>query len=336
MNYLLDPDYMDKCNDKLQSSIDLIEIDEQFKESYLDIIERFYTLFESIHQYYLEINEFIERVDTGYFMEYNREAIILEKEGKRLMIEAISNYGIMLLLLDRLVPSIARERLVVCYVRYKSASESDLTQQVARMCRGTGAVFKKNEQKIPAKYPVEYFGRFKLDRELVENLINSMKDDDVYSMLGAYPNPLHRSVALSSQAQCMFVLLNFCPRIMEKADAKMREIADKHFPDNFVIPIYQGYVLDITQFWQHWPAAKTAIQNNIYESNVKQYAERHVAMTRKCYKKLSQYVRDGQLLEDFVLDNVQGLLECLRDSNVTVRWLMLHNNARSPSLRNTI
>jgi len=30
----------------------LIEVDEQFKESYLDIIERFYNLFESIYLYY--------------------------------------------------------------------------------------------------------------------------------------------------------------------------------------------------------------------------------------------------------------------------------------------
>lgn len=30
----------------------MIEVDEQFKESYLDIIERFYNLFESIYLYY--------------------------------------------------------------------------------------------------------------------------------------------------------------------------------------------------------------------------------------------------------------------------------------------
>lgn len=59
-------------------------------------------------------------------------------------------------------------------------------------------------------------------------------------------------------------------------------------------------------------------------------------MTKKCFKKLSSYVRDGQLLEDFVLDNVQSLLECLRESNVNVRWLILHNNARNAGLRSII
>ena len=73
----------------------------------------------------------------------------------------------------------------------------------------------------------------------------------------------------------------------------MREIADKHFPDNFVIQIYQGYLVDITQVWDHFPAAKKAASNNIYDANVKQMAERNAAMLRRCYKKLKSYVVDG-------------------------------------------
>jgi WASH complex subunit strumpellin len=49
MQYLNDPGFRDKCDEKLQSNIELIEIDEQFKESYLDVLERFYSLFESIY-----------------------------------------------------------------------------------------------------------------------------------------------------------------------------------------------------------------------------------------------------------------------------------------------
>jgi hypothetical protein len=50
-----------------------------------------------------------------------------EKEGKRLLIEVYYNFGVMLLLLDRLIPSLARERIMVCYCRYKSALGSDNT-----------------------------------------------------------------------------------------------------------------------------------------------------------------------------------------------------------------
>ena len=65
----------------------MIEIDEQFKESYLDIIERFYTLFESIYQYQTETNEFVARVRENYYIDYSIETVLTEKEGKRLLIE---------------------------------------------------------------------------------------------------------------------------------------------------------------------------------------------------------------------------------------------------------
>ncbi len=200
MQYLTDRDFQDQCDEKIQASIDLIEIDEQFKESYLDILERFYILFESIHQYYLEIQEFVDRVRSNYFIDYTMEGIMAEKEGKRLLIEVHYNYGVMLLLMDRLIPSIARERMMVCYVRYKSGSDSELTTAVAKMCKSSGASFSRTDPKatqIPARYPVDFFARFKVDRMLVESLINALKDDDVYNHLAAYPNPAHRSVALS-------------------------------------------------------------------------------------------------------------------------------------------
>jgi len=93
----------------------------------------------------------------------------MEKDGKCLLIEAYYSYGVMLLLLDRLIPAIARERMVVCYVRYKSATESELTTQVAKMCKSTGSFFSKtdNDSKtsfIPVKYPVDYFARFKVNK----------------------------------------------------------------------------------------------------------------------------------------------------------------------------
>ena len=98
---------------------------------------------------------------------------------------------------------------------------------------------------------------------LIETLINTLKDDDIYNQLSAYPNPEHRSVALGQQASIIFVLLSFCPKILERENAKMREIVDKHFPDNWVVPIYQGHVIDITEYWDSFPAAKKALGNNI-------------------------------------------------------------------------
>jgi len=76
----------------------------------------------------------------------------------------------MLLLLDKLIPSIARERIISCYIRYMSGSASQNTNFVVALCKQTGYTYDKDTRSefIPEKYPCAYFQRFKLDRELVE------------------------------------------------------------------------------------------------------------------------------------------------------------------------
>lgn len=89
----------------------------------------------------------------------------------------------MLLLQDRLIPAIARERLVVCYIRYKGQNSSDFVNEVCKLVKSTGYsyVSKTREDKYPPNYPVDYFSRFNIDRVLIEQLINTLKDDDVYN-----------------------------------------------------------------------------------------------------------------------------------------------------------
>ena len=53
------------------------------------------------------------------------------------------------------------------------------------------------------------------------------------------------------------------------------------------------------------------------------------------------YLREGVLVEEFILDSIPKLMNCLRDCNVTLRWLMLHTADKgnifstgcSPSIR---
>jgi len=232
----------------------------------MEIIERFFQLFESIYNYFKDFKSFMTNVDEGYFIDYNFETILQNSEAKRLLIEAVYLYGVMLLLQDRLIPAIARERLVVCYIRYKGNNSSDFVNEVCKLVRGSGYSYNKTTQHevLPPRYPCDLFARFTPHRVLTENLINIIKDDDVYTQLPAYPNPEHRSVALAQQAQMIFVLLCFVPKILDKENAKMREIVDKHFPDNWVIPVYQGHLVDLTLYWnEQFPAAAKALSNNI-------------------------------------------------------------------------
>lgn len=39
---------------------------------------------------------------------------------------------------------------------------------------------------------------------------------------------------------------------------------------------------------------------------------------------VQQLLKEGFLREEIILDNIPKLLNCLRDCNVAIRWLMLH------------
>ncbi len=41
----------------------------------------------------------------------------------------------------------------------------------------------------------------------------------------------------------------------------MRQVVDKFFPDNWVLPFYLGYTIDLIEWWKPYKAAKTALNN---------------------------------------------------------------------------
>lgn len=138
LNILYDLDYVkdqDRYDQQIQASVSLIELDESFKETYLEIIERFYSLFESIYNYYVSVTTYLTDVGEGKYIEFTLDAILQDTDGKTLIVETIYNYGIMLLLLDKLIPSVARERIISCYIRYMSGSASQLTGYVVALCK---------------------------------------------------------------------------------------------------------------------------------------------------------------------------------------------------------
>jgi len=51
-------------------------LDESFKESYMEIIDRFYTLFESIYKYYTTVTTYLADINEGKYIEFTLEAIL--------------------------------------------------------------------------------------------------------------------------------------------------------------------------------------------------------------------------------------------------------------------
>ena len=167
-------------------------------------------------------------------------------------------------------------------------------------------------------------------------MINQIKDDDIYLQLTNFPAPEHRSIKLSKQSPMIFVILFFAPSILHKERAKMREIADRHFSDNWIIPLYLGYLVDLTQYWGKFDAASKALENNMHPEDIKKLAKHHHDKLKSLKKDLKLYLKDGKLIEEYVLENVTRLLHCLTDTNVTIRWLMLHKTSRNKELKELI
>jgi WASH complex subunit strumpellin len=89
-----------------------------------------------------------------------------------------------------------------------------------------------------------------------------------------------------------------------------------------------GFTVELPHAWEPYKAARAALANTIQPSNVKAlhlYYRDRLAQARKM---LQHYLTEGVLHEEFALDNTPALLHCVRECNVTIRWLMLHRTAR--------
>lgn len=79
-------------------------------------------------------------------------------------------------------------------------------------------------------------------------------------------------MALANQAAMLVVALAFSPSTLQSQTSIMREVVDRFFPDNWVISIYMGLVLNLWDWWEPYKAAKNALTNTFETSNVKQTA----------------------------------------------------------------
>lgn len=68
----------------------------------------------------------------------------------------------------------------------------------------------------------------------VNMVLGRLRSDDLYNQIVAYPLPEHRSTALATQASMLYIILYFAPDVLHTQQAVMREVVDKHFPDNWV------------------------------------------------------------------------------------------------------
>eukprot|EP00753_Platysulcus_tardus_P012790 PLAT3544.1.p2 GENE.PLAT3544.1~~PLAT3544.1.p2 ORF type:complete len:1162 (+),score=712.35 PLAT3544.1:31-3486(+) len=315
----------DKFERRIAADQDLIDTDEELAENHMELLERFYTLFSSIVSYHEGWRKFLDNLLEGFHIAHTVESVTLDVDGRQLMCEAVYLFGIMLLFLDELIPGPARERLVISYYRNKGETTVRNFDDVCALVKSTG--FVPGGKKLPRDYPESYFARFDMDSDVLDILLSRLRSDDVYLAMRSYPAPRHRSTALAAQASMLYVLLFFMPRVLKKESSMMREIVDKHFNDNWVIALYMGKLVDVSAEWKRYRAASAALKATVKVEHVRELADRARREVIACEGLLRDYLTEGVLLEQYVIDNITPLLNCLRRANVTLRWLLLHRRS---------
>jgi WASH complex subunit strumpellin len=197
--------------------------------------------------------------------------------------------------MDHIIIGPVRERMVVVYYRNSGGENISNINYVRRLT--TDSEFRPATKTTaivrPDSYPDDLFERFPIDgthlsysAELIQMIIIAVKDDDIYRQSAAYPSPQMRSFALANQAALLFVLLFFVPQVLVKAKSPMREIVDKHFYNNWVLPYYLGYIVDLTFWWNPYRAAKMALGNILdmesIEELIKEFVNRQYESYQRC------------------------------------------------------
>uniref|UniRef100_A0A3Q3ET57 WASH complex subunit 5 n=1 Tax=Labrus bergylta TaxID=56723 RepID=A0A3Q3ET57_9LABR len=322
-SYFKGPEYYEA---KLETKPELQDLDEEFRENNIEILSRFYLAFESVHKYIVDLNRYLDDLHEGVYIQQTLETVLLNEDGKQLLCEALYLYGVMLLVIDHKIEGEVRERMLVSYYRYsaaRSSADSNL-DDICKLLRSTGYSGQPGAKR-PANYPESYFQRVPISTTFISMVIGRLRSDDIYNQVSAYPLPEHRSTALANQAAMLYVCLYFSPSILQTQQAKMREIVDKYFPDNWVISIYMGITVNLVEAWEPYKAAKIALNYTLDSANIREQATRYAASMESLRPQVQQLLKEGFLREEIILDNIPKLLNYLRDCNVAIRWLMLHS-----------
>ena len=79
----------EQFENKVEQSEYLQQLDEELKENHVDLLKRFYRLFESMHRFVTDLTVYIGDLDDGVFIQQSLETVFLDTEGKQLLVRII-------------------------------------------------------------------------------------------------------------------------------------------------------------------------------------------------------------------------------------------------------
>ena len=334
--YLKAPEHHE---DKIERSLELLELSDALKEEYLPVFKRFFLLFETIVVYHQDLTQITDDLRRGAYIQSTIDGLLQDREGKQLILEAFSMLGVLLLLLDKEIPARHRQIVIVSTYRYVGTADIPNFEQICSLCANTplqqaGGDFSK----FPKGYPASLFSRLPIPKAFVTKIVTRLLSEDFYNQLVFFSaEGNHRSRALAHQAAMLFVLLYFKDDILETEFSQIRELFDKHFADNWVVCVYPTLYIDVTSAWHDYKAAQKAMASVITPERAREVAQRHHRAFIEAAKDVEEVLHDGVLnakkqksharpgeAETQLEEHCKRITKIVQTCNVSMRWLLLN------------
>ena len=65
-------------------------MDEELKVTHVEMLSRFYKLFETVHGYAIDFKSYLNELDEGRFIQNSIETLFLDMDGKQLLVRKFS------------------------------------------------------------------------------------------------------------------------------------------------------------------------------------------------------------------------------------------------------
>ncbi|CAA6667825.1 unnamed protein product [Spirodela intermedia] len=252
----------------------------------------------------------VEKKD-GVLMQYQLDKILENESGRQLLAEALTFFGFLLLLMEHRMSGVLREKLLVAHLRFDHCSDRLNLENLCKLCR-----LHPFSSSPPCQDDlVSFMIVVPLSEKIVDAIICHIRDGDLYRCLRHYPDPQHRTVALSPQAGYLYVLLLYSPESLQNGFL-MREIVDRFFRDCWVCPIFLYFSVDLSVSWDAHREAKMALSSYLSSTFVSDRTQLSCTKVKEALSELDSVLSDGVLTKNYVLENSHHLISLSIDKKL--------------------
>ncbi|XP_020111564.1 WASH complex subunit strumpellin homolog isoform X3 [Ananas comosus] len=208
---LFDLRYFDSPSDfesRIEGNAELEALEDQLRESCSNYMQRFFNLASGIVIYHMELLKYLNDLQEGLYVHYSLDSVLESKSGCQLLTESITLFACVLLLMEHRIVGILREKLLVAHLRYDRCFNLPKLEEICSLCRihqpNTGTLSHTSASSLTSdilsiQKPEILFARFPFPKLVVDAIISCLRGDDMYNNIRHYPDPQHRTVALSLQ-----------------------------------------------------------------------------------------------------------------------------------------